>query len=123
MNTIEADQLVRVLGSSYAMAASLTGGKNADYIPFLASVPSGLFGLAIVTVDGQIYEHGDARHEFAIESISKVLTLAAAIESLRSTAAGVSIMAPNGRRRPPRSRIMASSRASETNGKRRRMSV
>jgi hypothetical protein len=47
-----------------------------------ASVPSGLFGLAIVTVDGQIHEHGDARHEFAIESISKVLTLAAAIEEV-----------------------------------------
>ena len=82
MNRIEADQLVRVLGSSHAMAASLTEGKNADYIPFLASVPSGLFGLAIVTVDGQIHEQGDARHEFAIESISKVLTLAAAIEEV-----------------------------------------
>ena len=42
------------------------GGKNADYIPYLASVPSHLFGVVIATVDGQIFTAG--MHDgFAIE--------------------------------------------------------
>lgn len=56
--------------------ASLTGGKNADYIPYLASVPSHLFGLAVVTADGAVIKAGDTEYGFAIESISKVFTLA-----------------------------------------------
>jgi glutaminase len=77
---IESDRIRATLASAYAEAARETGGKNADYIPFLAGVPSDLFGLALVTVGGEIFEQGDARYEFAIESISKVLTLAAAME-------------------------------------------
>lgn len=77
---IESDRIRATLASAYAEAARETGGKNADYIPFLAGVPSDLFGFALVTVGGDIFEQGDARYEFAIESISKVLTLAAAME-------------------------------------------
>jgi glutaminase len=77
---IESDRIRATLASAYAEAARETGGKNADYIPFLAGVPSDLFGFALVTVGGEIFEQGDARYEFAIESISKVLTLAAAME-------------------------------------------
>jgi glutaminase len=80
--TNQADHLRAALEAAYAAASSLNGGKNADYIPFLAGVPSHLFGLALVTVDGEIFEQGDTRYEFAIESISKVLTLAAAIEEV-----------------------------------------
>lgn len=55
-------------------------GKNADYIPYLAKVPSTLFGIAVVTVDGTVVEAGDTRYEFAIESISKVFNMALALE-------------------------------------------
>ena len=77
----------QALEAGYAAGVSATGGKNADYIPFLASVPSSLFGLAIATADGQVFKSGDADYPFAIESISKVFTLALVMESI--SAAGV----------------------------------
>lgn len=54
-------------------------GKQADYIPALAQVSSDLFGVAVVTVDGQVFSAGDADYEFALESIAKIFTLALAI--------------------------------------------
>jgi glutaminase len=59
-----------------------TTGKNADYIPFLAKVPSNLFGIAGLTTDGQIFTVGDVDYAFSIQSISKVFTLALAMEEL-----------------------------------------
>lgn len=61
---------------------STTGGKNADYIPFLASVPSDLCGITIVTADGRAFCAGDADYAFAIESISKVFTLALVMDQI-----------------------------------------
>ncbi len=60
----------------------VTDGKNASYIPYLASVDPSLFGVAVATVDGQVFEAGDSRFEFALESISKVFTMAVALEDL-----------------------------------------
>lgn len=57
-----------------------TSGKNADYIPFLAKVPSNLFGIVGLTTDGQIVTAGDIDYSFSIQSISKVFTLALAME-------------------------------------------
>lgn len=62
------------------------GGKNADYIPYLASVPSDLCAIAVVTNDGVIHSAGDSDYAFAIESISKVATLALALEDKGSEA-------------------------------------
>lgn len=62
--------------------AGVTDGKNADYIPALAQVPSGLFGVAVVLADGTTYEAGDSRQPFAIESISKVFTLARVLDQV-----------------------------------------
>ncbi|MGG4603173.1 glutaminase A [Paenalcaligenes sp. Me131] len=56
------------------------GGANADYIPFLANIPSDLSAVAIVTAQGDILSAGDIHYRFAIESISKVCTLALALE-------------------------------------------
>lgn len=55
------------------------GGKNASYIPYLASVDPALFGVSVVTADGDVFEAGDARFEFALESISKVFSMAVAM--------------------------------------------
>ena len=55
-------------------------GKNANYIPELAKVDSGLYAISIYTIDGQTINLGDYTHEFAIESCSKVFTLALALE-------------------------------------------
>jgi glutaminase len=59
-----------------------TTGKNADYIPYLAKVPSNLFGIVGLTTDGQIFTVGDIDYAFSIQSISKVFTLALAMEEL-----------------------------------------
>ena len=59
-----------------------TTGKNADYIPYLAQVDSNLFGIAIVTTDNQVLTLGDVKYSFSIQSISKVFTLALAMEEL-----------------------------------------
>ncbi|WP_247643841.1 glutaminase, partial [Brucella abortus] len=76
------DAIKAALEKGRAAGLSATGGKNADYIPFLASVPSDLFGLAVVTADGQTFKTGDADIAFAIESISKVFTLALVMEEI-----------------------------------------
>ena len=55
-------------------------GKNADYIPELAKVDSSLYAISIYTIDGQTINLGDYNHEFAIESCSKVFTLALVLE-------------------------------------------
>ncbi len=55
-------------------------GKNADYIPYLAQVDPKLFGIAIVTTDNQVLTLGDVKYSFSIQSISKVYTLALAME-------------------------------------------
>jgi glutaminase len=61
-----------------------TGGKNADYIPYLAQVDSKLFGIAIVTTDNQVLTMGDIKYSFSIQSISKVFSLALAMEEFGS---------------------------------------
>lgn len=53
-------------------------GQVADYIPALAKVPSGKFGIAVHTLDGAHYQVGDAEEAFSIQSISKVFALAQA---------------------------------------------
>jgi glutaminase len=59
-----------------AQFKSVQDGKNADYIPALAQVDSKLWGVAIVTVDGKVYEAGDARRTFSIQSAAKPFVLA-----------------------------------------------
>jgi len=56
------------------------GGKNADYIPELKKVNPKLYAISIYTIDGQQFNIGDFTHEFAIESCSKVFTLALALK-------------------------------------------
>jgi glutaminase len=68
-------QLKQVVEDAHKRFASVTDGKNADYIPYLATVPSTLFGIAMVTTDGKVIEAGDTNYTFAIESIAKVFTL------------------------------------------------
>ena len=65
---------------AYSMHRHNSEGRNAKYIPVLTDVDSGLFALCAMTPDGHIASIGDVEHEFPIESISKVFTLALAIE-------------------------------------------
>jgi glutaminase len=71
-----------VVQEAYDKFKTENRGKNADYIPYLAQVDSKLFGIAIVTTDNQVITMGDVKYSFSIQSISKVYTLALAMEAL-----------------------------------------
>ena len=73
-------QVEAVVREAYEKFKNDTGGKNADYIPYLAKVDSKLFGIAIVTTDNQQLSMGDINYSFSIQSISKVYSLALAME-------------------------------------------
>ncbi|MFF1884155.1 glutaminase [Pseudarthrobacter sp. NPDC058196] len=53
-------------------------------IPFLAAVPFDRFGIAVATTSGEVFSSGDADVPFSIQSISKVFTLAMALQGGRS---------------------------------------
>ena len=57
-------------------------GEVASYIPELARVDPDRFGICIVMVDGTSYEVGDTRLRFTIQSMSKPLTYAMALDEL-----------------------------------------
>ena len=65
---------------AYEKYKNLKEGKNADYIKELANVDPNIYGIAIITVDGQVFTKGDLDSRVSIQSISKVFTLAKVIE-------------------------------------------
>jgi glutaminase len=75
-------QVEAVVKEAYDKFKNDPGGKNADYIPYLAQVDSKLFGIAIVTTDNQELSTGDIKYSFSIQSISKVFSQALAMEEL-----------------------------------------
>ncbi len=76
------EQVQAVVNAAYQKFKNNTEGKNADYIPVLAQVDPKLFGVVIVTTDAQVVSAGDVDHAFSIQSISKVFSLALAMEEL-----------------------------------------
>lgn len=78
--------LQRVVNDAYTKFKDDHSGKNADYIPYLASVPSNLFAVVVVTTDGQVYSAGDSDYTFSIQSCSKVFTLAEVMQESGSEA-------------------------------------
>src|SRR5438128_484893 len=75
-------QVEAVVKEAYNKFQSNTSGKNADYIPYLAQVDSRMFGIAVVSTDNQAFSIGEVNYAFSIQSISKVYTLALAMEEL-----------------------------------------
>jgi glutaminase len=76
------ERVEAVVTEAYNKFRTDTTGKNADYIPFLAQVDSKLFGVSVITTDNQAFNLGDVNYSFSIQSISKVFTLALAMEEL-----------------------------------------
>lgn len=60
--------------------AGLQRGAVADYIPELAKADADGFGICIATTEGHVYEVGDSRTEFTIQSISKPFVYGLALE-------------------------------------------
>lgn len=72
--------VLQLLQTLHARYASLNEGHVADYIPELAKADPKLFGICIATRDGHLYEVGDTRQKFTIQSISKALSYGLALE-------------------------------------------
>lgn len=79
-NPLSAEKIKAALDEAYTKFKDVKEGKNADYIKELARVDPDIFGIALVTTDGQVYTMGDIKSMVSIQSVSKVFTLAQVIE-------------------------------------------
>lgn len=70
----------RLIEQAHQKFKSNNDGKVADYIPALATYSPNNFAITIATVDGKIYQVGDVNKPFPMESLSKVFTMALAME-------------------------------------------
>ena len=68
------------LDEAYNKFVNVTEGKNADYIKELANVDPKIFGIALVTTDGQVFTKGDIMSMVSIQSVSKAFVAAQVIE-------------------------------------------
>lgn len=66
----------------YWKCKSNTDGKVASYIPQLARVNPDYWGVSVCTIDGQRFSIGDVHIPFTLQSCSKPLTYAVALEKL-----------------------------------------
>lgn len=82
--TISVSQIKEVTREAYEKFKDQTGGKNADYIPYLAGIDKNLFGISICLLDGKIITLGDSSYRFGIESVSKVHTAILALRQYGS---------------------------------------
>lgn len=71
---ITTTQLKQAINEAYEEFKSNTGGKNADYIPYLANIDKDLFGISLCLLNGETINVGDTNYRFGIESVSKVHT-------------------------------------------------
>jgi glutaminase len=73
----------QIIDKIYAEIKPFIGkGYVASYIPALAKIETNKIGIAVATVDGNIYKSGNAGENFSIQSISKVFTLVMAFQKL-----------------------------------------
>jgi len=64
----------------HAKCSKLHEGQVATYIPELSKADPNWFGICIATTDGRVYEVGDTRLPFTIQSISKPFVYGIALE-------------------------------------------
>src|ERR1700704_6117371 len=74
--------LLRFLDRCHADFSAETGGAVADYIPELGKADPDHFGISLATIDGHVYEVGDTRIPFTIQSMSKPFVFALALDTL-----------------------------------------
>lgn len=73
--------VTRYLRALHDKYARLEDGDVATYIPELGRARPDWFGIAVATTDGQVYEVGDSRVPFTIQSISKPFVYGLALEA------------------------------------------
>jgi glutaminase len=80
------DKIAAAVAAGWENNRDIHEGANADYIPALATVDPKLFGVSVVTSDGEVFTAGDSGVEFAIESISKLFSMALAMDAVGAEA-------------------------------------
>jgi glutaminase len=80
------EEIYAAVAAAWDDNRAVSEGKNADYIPALATVDSTLFGVSVVTSDGVVFDAGDSGVKFAIESISKLFSMALAMDAIGAEA-------------------------------------
>jgi glutaminase len=71
--------LIDLLKAVHRDFANVDRGEVASYIPELARADPRQFGIAVATVDGEVFSIGDATEPFTIQSISKPLVFGMAL--------------------------------------------
>jgi glutaminase len=74
--------LLRFLERCHTEFSAETGGDVANYIPELGKADPDHFGISLATLDGHVYEVGDSRIPFTIQSMSKAFVFALALDTL-----------------------------------------
>src|SRR5437016_689725 len=74
--------LLRFLNACHAEFTPETSGAVADYIPELGKADPAHFGIGLATLDGHVYEVGDTKIPFTIQSMSKPFVFALALDTL-----------------------------------------
>lgn len=74
--------LHRFLMETHDRLAAVRDGEVPSYIPELAKADPDQFGIALATIDGHVYETGDTAVPFTIQSISKAMVYALALDTL-----------------------------------------
>ena len=74
--------LLGFLNACHANFSAEHGGAVADYIPELGKADPAHFGISLATLDGHVYEVGDTKVPFTIQSMSKPFVFALALDTL-----------------------------------------
>src|SRR5262245_26376281 len=74
--------LLRFLDDCHTKFATDEAGAVADYIPELSKADPAHFGISLATLDGHVYEVGDSKIPFTIQSMSKPFVFALALDTL-----------------------------------------
>ncbi|WP_418903297.1 glutaminase A [Xanthobacter autotrophicus] len=74
--------LLRFLKDTHADFSRIDDGEVASYIPELGKANPDHFGIAVATTDGHVYEAGDTQVPFTIQSVSKAMVFALALDLL-----------------------------------------
>ena len=78
----EFSRFCRVITDVYKSCQDNKGGHVADYIPQLARFSPNYWGISICTTDGQRFSIGDSKVPFCLQSSSKPLNYAIALNDL-----------------------------------------
>lgn len=74
--------LLRFLDRCHEKFVTNDAGAVADYIPELSKADPAHFGISLATLDGHVYEVGNSKVPFTIQSMSKPFVFALALDTL-----------------------------------------